>query len=70
MKNETLGATRLKAYLAEHKKTQGKFAVLELGVTDTCLQSWLSGRGRPSLENAYKIQVLTNIAMTDWLLDG
>lgn len=70
MTHVTLGATRLKSYLAENKKSQGKFAVLELDVTDTALQTWLSGRGKPSLENAFKIQQLTGIAMTDWLLDG
>jgi hypothetical protein len=71
MTHVTLGATRLKSYLAENKKSQG-IAMTDwlLDVTDTALQTWLSGRGKPSLENAFKIQQLTGIAMTDWLLDG
>lgn len=64
----SVAAVRLRAYLAQHKKPQAKFAMLELGVTDTTIGAWLAGKMTPSLENAYKIQKLTDIPMTDWLV--
>lgn len=57
----------LQGYLTKNKLSQGRFAVLTLGVTDTAVQSWLSGRGRPSLPNAMKIEKLCGIKMADWL---
>jgi transcriptional regulator with XRE-family HTH domain len=58
----------LQLYLKKNGLSQGRFAVLTLGVTDTAVQSWLSGRGRPSLPNAMKIENLTGIKMADWLV--
>lgn len=64
----SIAATRLRAWLSANQKTQAKFAMLELGVTDTTIGGWLNGKMTPSLENAYKIQKLTDIPMTDWLV--
>lgn len=62
-------AIALRGYLSEHNVSQGRFAVLTLDVTDTALQSWLSGRGRPSLGNALKIEKVTGIPVADWFAE-
>ena len=67
MSTSSLAADALRDYLSKHNKTQAKFAMFELGVSETCLQNWLAGRGKPSLENALKIEKLTGIKIGGWL---
>lgn len=59
-------ATALRRYLAHHRIPQAKFAMFELNVSETCLQNWLAGRGRPSLQNALRVEELTGIDASGW----
>ena len=63
-------AEALRSYLTENRIPQAKFAMLQLGVSETCLQNWLAGRGRPSLENAFRVERLTGIDASGWFVTG
>ncbi len=66
MSNLPPAAIALKNYLTKNHLTQCRFAVLTLDVTDSAIQAWLSGRGRPSLGNAVRIEEITGIPVADW----
>jgi DNA-binding transcriptional regulator YiaG len=61
-------ATSLREYLREHRVSQGRFAIVTLGTANSTLQDWLSGRGKPSLVNALKIEQVTGIPVSAWFV--
>jgi transcriptional regulator with XRE-family HTH domain len=49
---------KLNAYLKKNKKLHYRFAV-EAGVSPNAVYSWMTGKTKPSLANAYKIEKYT-----------
>jgi DNA-binding transcriptional regulator YiaG len=66
-KNLPAAAIALRDYLHENGISQAHFAVLHLGTTDSSLQTWLSGKGKPSLRHAIKIEKVAGIPVSAWV---
>ena len=62
------GALRLRQFLASKKLSQEEFAA-RAGVPGPQVSLWLSGRRRPNLDSAFKLELATGgaVKVRDWM---
>lgn len=66
MSSRSEGARRLHRWLAEQSWTQFRLCS-KLGVQPSVLHGWLSGRTRPCLRHALRLEQLAGIAPRLWM---
>lgn len=65
MSNASTTPLRLATWISNNGCTRLRFSIA-LGVDPSMLSHWLRGRGRPSIDYAAAIEVITGIPARDW----